>query len=611
MLISPTIANTSQSNPLFNNVLESKLHQHPQWIALNHYYSNNEENEYHSEIDDPSFFLSKNGSQSPRDELLVSLKTLLSHSQNSKYEFICRYPARLQFFIEQLQLDTETFNSIHCSELNVWLKEHTSNSISLIYPTSYLNNPASVFGHTFLRFNREGYEKSLGFAVDFAAIVQPNDGLFSYIYKGMSGGYKGIYSIRPYYVKSWEYSDIENRKIWEYELNLNPQQVQFLLLHLWELRGKYIDYYFVDENCSYQILALINVAQPQLEFRQQFSASTIPADTVRYLLNSNMINQTEYIPPLELRYLNEINSLSERHQQIILSFSSQPDIAYKTHLESLKKNLELINIVTNYLYAQIQHRDISNEKGFEVITKLNHLRVDISEKSVKTTISGNPDTRIDKAHYSHRITLGAQHDTYNTSTILGYRPAYHDFSDPIDSFNPGSEINIMNTMLISDRKGLHIENIQFLSLSSLQTSTHFSNPFAWRFQLHRKRFYFNPDGDLVDQANFFIGKATNFYDFNMFALAQTGITYNSIVKSDISINTGYNLGSLLQKDGYTVLLQYHHEQINSIQNFRHKSYLINSSIKYSNSFSWNLSYLLTNTRTYKQRLFRTTLNYYF
>lgn len=595
---------------LTNQAIEENLHLHPQWIALNHYYSEHGAS-FQSEIDDPGFFLSKNGNFSTIDELKASIHALLDQSPNSNSHFICRYPARLKFFITQLQLDEQKFDRSHCPELNSWLSEHSSQTVSLIYPTSYLNNPSSVFGHTFLRFNRKGYEKQLGFAVDFSAIVDRNEGILSYIYKGFSGGYKGIYSIRPYYVKSWEYSDVENRKIWEYDLSLNEQQVHLILLHLWELRGKYINYYFADENCSYQILSLINVATPQLNFRQKFSATTIPADTVRYLIDRELVIQAEYIPPLELRYQHDIDSLSQSHQEIIQSFSTQPDTAFVTHSQTLVANPELINITTNYLYVQIQHGYIPAKTGFEVITKLNHLRIHIPVSDTKSTNIHSSDNELNNTHSSHRISAGVTQITNVTSTLFSYRPAYHDFTDPIDSFNQGSEINLMDTTLTINKYGLHIEEIKFLNLSSLQTDTAFSSPLAWRFNILRKRFYYDEEGELVNQANFYLGKAYHINDINLFALGQVGISYNSIQQSDFSFNTGLNLGALLQAEGHTVLLEYNNEQLNSTHNYYYHSLEISNSIKVSSRLSWNLSFMLTKTHTYDQREARSTLNYYF
>jgi len=35
----------------------------------------------------------------------------------------------------------------------------------------------------------------------------------------------------PYYLKVREYNDMENRDVWEYELNLSPEEIDRLLMH--------------------------------------------------------------------------------------------------------------------------------------------------------------------------------------------------------------------------------------------------------------------------------------------------------------------------------------------------------------------------------------------
>jgi hypothetical protein len=42
------------------------------------------------------------------------------------------------------------------------------------------------------------------------------------------------FQMLPYYLKVSEYSDMENRDIWEYHLNLNVQ-IDQMLMHIWEV----------------------------------------------------------------------------------------------------------------------------------------------------------------------------------------------------------------------------------------------------------------------------------------------------------------------------------------------------------------------------------------
>ena len=60
--------------------------------------------------------------------------------------------------------------------------------------------------------------------VHFAADYRGEQGAF-FALKGLTGYYRGYFALLPYYEKVTQYSDIENRDIWEYELAFEPEQI--------------------------------------------------------------------------------------------------------------------------------------------------------------------------------------------------------------------------------------------------------------------------------------------------------------------------------------------------------------------------------------------------
>ncbi len=85
------------------------------------------------------------------------------------------------------------------------------------------------------------------------------------------------------YIKAKEYSDFENRDIWEYRLNLTEDQMQRLLMHGWGLGNRAFDYFYFNENCAYQILSLLDVADPELQLAERFWFYTFPSDGIRMI----------------------------------------------------------------------------------------------------------------------------------------------------------------------------------------------------------------------------------------------------------------------------------------------------------------------------------------
>ena len=168
-------------------------------------------------------------------------------------------------------------------------------SAVLIFPGSYLNSPASLFGHTLLGIEGPYHSKLLAYAVNYSALTDESNGI-AFALKGIFGLYPGYYSLLPYYEKTKEYGDLERRDIWEYALNLSPEETARMAPHIWELRGIYSDYYFFDENCSYNLLFLLEAARPSLRLAEQTRPWVIPVDTVRLVQESGLVRKMHYRP---------------------------------------------------------------------------------------------------------------------------------------------------------------------------------------------------------------------------------------------------------------------------------------------------------------------------
>jgi hypothetical protein len=122
-----------------------------------------------------------------------------------------------------------------------------------------------MYGHSLLRLTRRTGEgnRLIDYIVNFAAEEHTKNGLV-YAWKGLFGGFAGHFYVMPYYMKIQEYSNIESRDLWEYELALGEMQAERLVAHTWETRSTHFNYYFATENCSYFLLKLLEVADPEL-----------------------------------------------------------------------------------------------------------------------------------------------------------------------------------------------------------------------------------------------------------------------------------------------------------------------------------------------------------
>jgi len=109
----------------------------------------------------------------------------------------------------------------------------------MVFPTAHINSPASMYGHTFLRVSSNHDTPLISNAINFAAKTNDTNGLI-FAYKGLFGEYEGRYSILPYYEKIKEYNNLEQRDIWEYDLDLTQEEINRLVLHTFELKDSHV-----------------------------------------------------------------------------------------------------------------------------------------------------------------------------------------------------------------------------------------------------------------------------------------------------------------------------------------------------------------------------------
>ena len=211
----------------------------------------------------------------------------------------CRFIARRAWLDAELHFDRARLPWRDCPRYEEWHAAMNAATLTLVFASAYLNNPSSMYGHTLLRVDaRDQNDRTrlLAYTINFAADTNETNGL-TFAVKGLLGGYAGTFSVLPYYIKVREYNDMENRDLWEYELALTPEEVERVLRHAWELLSAYFQYFFFDENCSYHLLGLLQVARPELELTPPFRWWALPTDTVRAITKSpGLVARTVYRP---------------------------------------------------------------------------------------------------------------------------------------------------------------------------------------------------------------------------------------------------------------------------------------------------------------------------
>ena len=155
--------NIAYPNSLTNSspqVNTKALSQNPTWLKLLHF----NKNKNHSEILTDDFFLSPIGRQNPEAELIATLDAyFLPMGENPDNHARCQYPARYYWLSKQVNLQNYKLRNPQCRRFEKWALLDNVTSVSLLLVSGYLGNPASTFGHSFIKLNTNSVDDETGF----------------------------------------------------------------------------------------------------------------------------------------------------------------------------------------------------------------------------------------------------------------------------------------------------------------------------------------------------------------------------------------------------------------------------------------------------------------
>lgn len=466
------------------------LAQHAQWQALLHYEPRLLLPGVESLADDPAFFNAPEGKTDPQKELEATLAAFFADVEETEttQHPQCRFIARYRWLDEQLHFDPARLAPQPCRRFRAWRAALDPAGLTLVFPAAYLNNPASAYGHTFLRVDGRDQDQRtrlLAYSINYAAATDETSGLVFAI-RGVFGGYPGVFSIAPYYIKVQEYNDLENRDIWEYELDFTPAEIERLVMHAWELGMVRFDYWFFDENCSYQLLSLFEVARPQLAWTRRFPAWVIPADTVRVVTEEpGMLRRATYRPARSTILRHRARRLTPEQVALAkaLALGTAPLDSIAAADLSERERARLLELAYEYLEYLRLRGDVAPGTGGAA--RLRALLLARSRLNVPDAAPvPAPPVRPEQGHRSARLSVGVGRRRGETFQQLQIRPAYHDLLDPEAGYDRGAEIEFFGFAVRRNERDerTRLEHLNLIRITSLSARDRLLEPLSWRLR---------------------------------------------------------------------------------------------------------------------------------
>ena len=582
LILSFLFCTFSYSSELNIFVEQTKLYENPYWSKLLHY-RNGE-----SEIDSDNFFISKNGKYNLKEELFETINSL----EKGTNSVLCRFPLRVKWLKENIP--NLNITQYSCEELDKFISLVDGKFVTMVFPTAHINSPASMYGHTFIRISSNEETPLISNAVNYAAATTDTNGLI-FAYKGLFGEYEGRYSILPYYEKIKEYNNLEQRDIWEYDLDLTQDEIDKLVLHTYELKDSYSDYFFFKENCSYNVLWLLEVARPSLDLVSQFDFKTVPLDSIKVLQKYNLIKNTNFRYS-SMRKMKFILNEKIENKEYVKGFIKE-DNELNDSL-STEDKISYLDLKISYLQYQRANNEYDKDEYLKKYLQL--LKERSSYKQASTYDIKTPFNPID-SHDSARVSFFYNN---NDSFEFSAKPVYNDIYDISDGYLQGAYIDFFDVNIKKEKdENARLDRFTLLKIKSLAPQDLIFKPISWGIDVGYEHFKQRSDYLKVKpEIGVTFGQNRDF----IYLMAGSNLYYKN---SEQLYSIGSTIGFITNRfDNLKLGINYSYDKYN--KDLKNNQFEAFSTYKLDRNLALNIKY--TNDNLYeKEDNLKVGISYYF
>lgn len=452
----------------------------PEWLKLLHYQKKG--TGYISLVEKGNFFLTENGGENPKAEYDEAIKAFNEKGNLKK----CEFPARFMLLAKQGKVSGNLNN---CKDYQQYLSDVQPKAVTLLFTDAYMNNPSSMFGHTLFRIDtkRKGTQL-LAHGANFGADTGDEHGPL-YILKGLWGGYYGHFALHPYYDVINLYNNIENRDIWEYELNFSDEELAMFVAHMWEMQDAHIRYYFASKNCSYVLLLMLEAVRADVNLSDDFSFYTVPLATLKAVNNvPGFVRAVNYRPSRQSKLKYRAKQMSAEQKRVFKNIIKKNEV----DLSSLDDEERADVLETAYQYVQYQYV----AKDLEL--------ADYRKKSFKLLMErskiANQHQYFDELKEGKNPVLA--HEAKQAGVLFGvkngeafqaitFKPVYNSLTEDSYGLLKGAEINMMSAEFRHyDKQNKYVlHNLDVLQIKSFSGQDMMFSPLSFEINAGFKRLF--------------------------------------------------------------------------------------------------------------------------
>lgn len=492
-----------------------------------------------SAIHTPAFFLADGEARDPARELHAALAAFAEPVGGDPDQHAqCRFPARFRFLDQRLDLASSGIRPVDCPDYIAF--SGSVASISVVFATGYLGNPASYYGHLLLKFNTEVGARITSMddpAINFGANVPPNDNMVSYIVNGVLGGYEASFTDQQYHYHANNYGEQELRDLWEYELVLSRDERELLTAHTWELLEADYTYYFFNRNCAYRMGELLGlvVEEPLIADWRLWETPQAIAQRLRQARHRGnpLVGAVRYHPSRQSRLYQRYAALDAQERSQVHALVEDPQALNGKAMQrlSLASQYQVLDTLIDYYQFAIKAEtaEADDPDNYREVLRRRYMLPPGGESAVFH--GGNRPHNGRRPSYVS-LSLAAQASAPD-SVRLGIRPAYYDHLDAGDGHIPHSELSMGELHLGVSEGRAYVARLEAVKIESLMrnlTGLPSDRQHAWRLAVGAEQLQVGCHDCLAAKANGAYGLATSFgrHDLVLATLAGAGFLGRSM-----------------------------------------------------------------------------------
>tara|TARA_R100001039_G_scaffold20431_1_gene12340 strand:+ start:3269 stop:5077 length:1809 start_codon:yes stop_codon:yes gene_type:complete len=545
--------------------VELGLENDPVWLTILGYeekgfVSSRRESAFRSS----SAFLHIDGKSNPSSELLATLSAFFEPVGSGSNEHAqCKYRARYIWLDAELVFKKYGIEEQTCDAYEEWKKHESVNSISVLMVGGFLENPASYFGHNMIKLNtsRHNSNNLQNESVNFGADIPQTDGIFKYIYSGITGKYRGVFSSSDYFHFANNYGETEHRDIWEYQLNLTDHEVSLLLSLVWELMQTDFTYYFFDKNCAYRMARLFSILRG-IDLTTGHNIWYAPQTFVQRMASQSGDKQIFdgspiYHPSRQSRFYNRYYDLSSDEQNTVKALIQTPSRLAANDYQAIK--LESKYRVLDVLLDYYQYTS-SDGQGYITDDNSPYTQVLAERYRLPAADAAFTDSPTSSPHQSRDISYSAiaysDNSTIGSTWRFRIRPAYYDTLDHGAGHVANAALSMAELELVGDGNKVNVRRFSFIKIERVNlqaTGLPGDSRRTWLLEVGAAQDRYDDMGSTVGIARAQIGRAYPVLAVNGVITARLG---GALQSSYHGSGYGYLSAGLTASGSFSELLRF-------------------------------------------------------